>query len=216
MNNNNVHFNKHLNLLMKALNSAEIKCINHAENCLEIFFNDNQKEFILNMLSQIDTCKNSFIFKARKSGVQKEISVTITFKRNIAINCNLLISYINNDFHTYNLNTFNKIDLILDSFNIDNTTLTVQKNTYVENGYLVTFNQQMTKEQFESQENFVYENEELKSRLIHTICTKNEDGTYDVTYGLLYKSENELHNLLRIENKNTISTVKKLKRTLIK
>ena len=185
----NTSCNSDLNLLMRTLKSLGINCINPTEESLEIFFNDNQQELVLNMLSQIDTCKSGFVFRVRKSGDQKIKSATVKFKRNMNISCGLLTNYLNADFHKYNLNTFNKIDLILDSFNYDDITLSIQKNMDIENEFLITLSQKMTKEQLENKENIIFDNEELYPRLIHTICTQNQDGTYSVTYGLLYNNE---------------------------
>lgn len=211
MNFENKSFNANLNKLMKSLNSLEIMCESKSINSLEIFFDDNQKELVLNMVSQVNSDKNGFVFNVRKSGDKKTKSILITFFRNMDLSCKLLDGFLHAENYSYCLNAFNKLDIILDSFPYDNITLSIQKNMDIKDGYLVTFNQTLTNEQINGNDNIVLNNEELKSRLIHTIYSKNEDNTYNATYGIIYSDENDLNNLLVMKNTNTVS--KKLVRT---
>lgn len=213
MNSNNIVYNSNLIKLNKKLNLMGIKNITHTNNSIEIFFDEEQKEVILNMISQIDTPKNGFIFKSHKEGEKTIKSVLVTFYRDMNLNCELLNGYLENRFDLNNLNSFNKIDIIQDSLSYNNVNFAIKKNYDVLDKYLVTFNFIMTKEQLDSNNNFVLNNEELNPKLIHTICQKNEDDTYNVTYSLLYENENDLDNLLTIKNENT--NTKRLVKQLI-
>lgn len=213
MNSNNVVYNANLIQLGKKLNKLGINTINHSKNDIEIFFDDTQKDIILNTLSQVDTHKNGFIFKTIKKGDQRIKSVLITFYRNMDLSCDFLNGCLDNKYDLFNLNNFNKIDLILDTFPYDNIEFSIKKNFDIRDKYLITFKLVMTEEQLNKNENFISDNDEFSSRLVHTICTKNQDGNYDVTYGLLYENEEDLDNLLTIKNENTYS--KKLVKQLI-
>ena len=213
MDTNHTIYNSNLIKLNKKLNSMGIKSNSYNNNNIEIFYNEEQKELILNMISQIDTSKNGFIFKSHKDGEKNIKSVLITFYRDMNLNCELLNGYLENRYDLSNLNNFNKIDIILDSLSYTDMNFAIKKNYDILDKYLVTFNFIMTKEQLENNNNFVLNNEELNPRLIHTICQKNEDNTYNVTYSLLYENENDLDNLLTIKNENT--NTKKLVKQLI-
>lgn len=211
----NVILNRNLIILINNLKTYGIECSGIRNNSIEIFFDDNQKELILNMLSQIDSSKNGFIFKIAKKDNQKIKSVIVSFYRNLDLSCEFLNGYLDNDYLAHNLNAFNKLDIILDSFPYDNVTFTIQKNTQIKNGYLVTVNQNMPKEQMNGDENIVLNTDELKKRIIHTICLNNNDDSYNITYDLLYKDEEDLDNLLTIKNTNTNTKPKKLVKQLV-
>lgn len=213
MNSNNVVYNANLIQLGKKLNNLGINTINHSGNDIEIFFDDTQKDIVLNMLSQVNTHKNGFVFKTIKRVDQRIKSVLVTFYRNIDLSCSFLNGCLDNKYDLFNLNSFNKIDLILDSFPYDNIEFSIQKNFDIRDKYLITFKLVMTEEQLNKNESFISNSNELSSRLVHTICTKNQDGNYDVTFGLLYETEEDLDNLLTIKNENT--NKKKLVRQLI-
>lgn len=213
MNNDNKCFNVSLYKLMNSLNTLGIKCKSNNRYNLEIFFNDTQKELVLNMLSQVNSDKNGFTFNITKSGDKKIKSAEVTFFRNIDLSCRLLDGFLHKENYSYCLNAFNKLDIILESFPYDNITLSIKKNMDVKEGFYVTFNQTLTSDQL-NEDNLVLNNEELSSRLIHTIYSKNKDGSYNVTYGLIYNDENDLNNLLII--KNTNATSKKLIKTIVK
>lgn len=213
MNSNNVVYNTNLIQLGKKLNNLGINTINHSENDIEIFFDDTQKDIVLNVLSQVDTHKNGFVFKTTKKGDQRIKSVLVTFYRNMDLSCSYLNGCLDKKYDLFSLNNFNKIDLILDSFPYDNIEFSIKKNFDIRDKYLITFKLVMTEEQLNENESFISNSDELSSRLVHTICKKNQDNSYDVTFGLLYANEEDLDNLLTIKNENTHS--KKLVKQLI-
>jgi len=215
MKHENIAFNTNLNILKNQLNALGISCLNHEQNDIEIFFNDDQKELILNMLSQIDSSKNGFTFKILKDNDQVIKSVLVKFFRNMDLSCEFLNNYLNNAYYSSNLNVFNKIDVILDSFPFDEVVFSIDKNTNIRDKFLVSFSSIVTEEQLNGEENFVLENEELKDRIVHTICSKRDDNCYNVTYDLLYQNENDLDNLLTLNNKKTNTSSKKLVKQLI-
>lgn len=211
MKNTNLSLNYTLNLLTKRLNNLGIKTNITGENSLEIIYNEEQKEYVLNMISQIDTNKNGFEFKKRKSNEQNINSVNITFYRNINTTCELLMYYMDSKIGTYNINTFNKIDLSLDTFTYEDAMISIKKNIDANNKYMVTITKEITKDELLEKGNVILNNEILNSKLVHIIVREKINGNYIISNTLLFQEEKELSDLLYINNNNIKTLVRKKK-----
>lgn len=211
MKNTNLSFNQTLNLLVKTLNNLGIKTNITAENSIEIIYNEEQKEEILNMLSQIDTDKNGFEFIKTKNKGQTINTINVTFYRNINVTCELLMYYINSSIGTYNINTLNKIDLALDTFSYEDTTISIKKNIDTNNGYLVTITKEISKEEAEEKNHIISNDEILNSKLIHIIVQQKENGNCIISNTIFFKNEKDLSDLLCVKKENTKNLVRKKK-----
>lgn len=211
MENKKISLNYTLNLLTKRLNILGIKANITGENSLEIIYNEEQKEYVLNMISQIDTNKNGFEFKKIKNNEQNINSVNITFYRNINTTCELLMYYIDSKLGTYNINTFNKIDLALDSFTDEDAIISIKKNIDANNKYMVTITKEISKNEFLEKGHIILNSEILNSKLVHIIVKENKNGNYIISNTLLFQDEKELNDLLYIKNDKSKTLVRRKK-----
>lgn len=211
MENKKISLNYTLNLLTKRLNILGIKANITGENSLEIIYNEEQKEYVLNMISQIDTNKNGFEFKKIKNNEQNINSVNITFYRNINTTCELLMYYIDSKLGTYNINTFNKIDLALDSFTDEDAIISIKKNIDANNKYMVTITKEISKNEFLEKGHIILNSEILNSKLVHIIVKENKNGNYIISNTLLFQDEKELNDLLYIKNDKAKTLVRRKK-----
>ena len=184
-----------LQLLVNKLNSSNIPTRGTRYNELEIFYNEANKDIILNLLSTIKSNKIGYNFKKEKESK----SVIINFGSRISIDEEYLAKLLNNPIPTDTTN-YTIIDNILDNYSLDNIDLSIQDNMEYKGNYLVTISEILNKEDIENNNTYVFNNN-LTNNIIHTIVRPEPNNKYKITYRLLYSNINELSSLLKSNNK---------------
>ena len=184
-----------LQLLVNKLNSSNIPTRGTRYNELEIFYNEDNKDIVLNILNTIKTNKIGYKFKKEKESK----SVIINFGSRISIDEEYLTKLLNNPIYIDTTN-YTIIDNIIDTYSSDNIDLSIQDNMEYKGNYLVTISEILDKEDIENNNTYVVNNN-LTSNIIHTIVSPEPNNKYKITYRLLYSNINELSSLLKTNNK---------------
>ncbi len=184
-----------LQLLVNKLNSSNIPTRGTRYNELEIFYNEDSKDIVLNILNTIKTNKIGYKFKKEKESK----SVIINFGSRISIDEEYLTKLLNNPIYIDTTN-YTIIDNIIDTYSSDNIDLSIQDNMEYKGNYLVTISEILDKEDIENNNTYVVNNN-LTSNIIHTIVSPEPNNKYKITYRLLYSNINELSSLLKTNNK---------------
>ena len=187
--------NYELQLLANKLNSNNIPTRSTNYNELEIFYDENNKDVVLNLLSTIKNNKIGYKFKS----IKEKKSVIINFGSRININVEYLTKLLNTTIPTDTTN-YTIIDNILDNYSVDNIDLSIQENMEYKNNYLVTISEILDKEDMENNNTFVVKNN-LTNNIIHTIVRPEPNNKFKITYRLLYSNINDLSNLLISDKK---------------
>lgn len=187
--------NYELQLLVNKLNSNNIPTRSTNYNELEIFYDENNKDVVLNLLSTIKNNKIGYKFKS----IKEKKSVIINFGSRININVEYLTRILNTTIPTDTTN-YTIIDNILDNYSVDNIDLSIQENMEYKNNYLVTISEILDKEDIENNNTFVVKNN-LTNNIIHTIVRPEPNNKFKITYRLLYSNINDLSNLLISDKK---------------
>lgn len=187
--------NYELQLLVNKLNSSNIPTRSTNYNELEIFYDENNKDVVLNLLSTIKNNKIGYKFKRIKNNK----SVTINFGSRININVEYLTRILNTTIPTDTTN-YTIVNNILDNYSVDNIDLSIQENMEYKNNYLVTISEILDKEDIENNNTFVVNNN-LTNNIIHTIVRPEPNNKFKITYRLLYSNINDLSNLLISDKK---------------
>lgn len=187
--------NYELQLLVNKLNSSNIPTRSTNYNELEIFYDENNKDVVLNLLSTIKNNKIGYKFKRIKNNK----SVTINFGSRININVEYLTRILNTTIPTDTTN-YTIVNNILDYYSVNNIDLSIQENMEYKNNYLVTISEILDKEDIENNNTFVVKNN-LTNNIIHTIVRPEPNNKFKITYRLLYSNINDLSNLLISDKK---------------
>ena len=187
--------NYELQLLANKLNSNNIPTRSTNYNELEIFYDENSKDVVLNLLSTIKNNKIGYKFKS----IKEKKSVIINFGSRININVEYLTRILNTTIPTDTTN-YTIVDNILDYYSVDNIDLSIQENMEYKNNYLVTISEILDKEDIENNNTFVVKNN-LTNNIIHTIVRPEPNNKFKITYRLLYSNINDLSNLLISDKK---------------
>lgn len=187
--------NYELQLLVNKLNSNNIPTRSTNYNELEIFYDENNKDVVLNLLSTIKNNKIGYKFKRIKNNK----SVTINFGSRININVEYLTRILNTTIPTDTTN-YTIVNNILDYYSVNNIDLSIQENMEYKNNYLVTIIEILDKEDIENNNTFVVKNN-LTNNIIHTIVRPEPNNKFKITYRLLYSNINDLSNLLISDKK---------------
>lgn len=187
--------NYELQLLVNKLNSNNIPTRSTNYNELEIFYDENNKDVVLNLLSTIKNNKIGYKFKRIKNNK----SVTINFGSRININVEYLTRILNTTIPTDTTN-YTIVNNILDYYSVNNIDLSIQENMEYKNNYLVTISEILDKEDIENNNTFVVKNN-LTNNIIHTIVRPEPNNKFKITYRLLYSNINDLSNLLISDKK---------------
>lgn len=187
--------NYELQLLANKLNSNNIPTRSTNYNELEIFYDENNKDVVLNLLSTIKNNKIGYKFKS----IKEKKSVIINFGSRININVKYLTRILNTTIPTDTTN-YTIVNNILDYYSVDNIDLSIQENMEYKNNYLVTISEILDKEDIENNNTFVVKNN-LTNNIIHTIVRPEPNNKFKITYRLLYSNINDLSNLLISDKK---------------
>ena len=187
--------NYELQLLANKLNSNNIPTRSTNYNELEIFYDENNKDVVLNLLSTIKNNKIGYKFKS----IKEKKSVIINFGSRININVEYLTKILNNTIPTDTTN-YTIVNNILDYYSVNNIDLSIQENMEYKNNYLVTISEILDKEDIENNNTFVVKNN-LTNNIIHTIVRPEPNNKFKITYRLLYSNINDLSNLLISDKK---------------
>lgn len=187
--------NYELQLLANKLNSNNIPTRSTNYNELEIFYDENNKDVVLNLLSTIKNNKIGYKFKS----IKEKKSVIINFGSRININVEYLTRILNTTIPTDTTN-YTIVNNILDYYSVDNIDLSIQENMEYKNNYLVTISEILDKEDIENNNTFVVKNN-LTNNIIHTIVRPEPNNKFKITYRLLYSNINDLSNLLISDKK---------------
>ena len=187
--------NYELQLLANKLNSNNMPTRSTNYNELEIFYDENSKDVVLNLLSTIKNNKIGYKFKS----IKEKKSVIINFGSRININVEYLTRILNTTIPTDTTN-YTIVDNILDYYSVDNIDLSIQENMEYKNNYLVTISEILDKEDIENNNTFVVKNN-LTNNIIHTIVRPEPNNKFKITYRLLYSNISDLSNLLISDKK---------------
>ena len=187
--------NYELQLLTNKLNSNNMPTRSTNYNELEIFYDENNKDVVLNLLSTIKNNKIGYKFKS----IKEKKSVIINFGSRININVEYLTRILNTPIPTDTTN-YTIVNNILDYYSVDNIDLSIQENMEYKNNYLVTISEILDKEDIENNNTFVVKNN-LTNNIIHTIVRPEPNNKFKITYRLLYSNINDLSNLLISDKK---------------
>lgn len=187
--------NYELQLLTNKLNSNNMPTRSTNYNELEIFYDENNKDVVLNLLSTIKNNKIGYKFKS----IKEKKSVIINFGSRININVEYLTRILNTTIPTDTTN-YTIVNNILDYYSVDNIDLSIQENMEYKNNYLVTISEILDKEDIENSNTFVVKNN-LTNNIIHTIVRPEPNNKFKITYRLLYSNINDLSNLLISDKK---------------
>lgn len=187
--------NYELQLLTNKLNSNNMPTRSTNYNELEIFYDENNKDVVLNLLSTIKNNKIGYKFKS----IKEKKSVIINFGSRININVEYLTRILNTTIPTDTTN-YTIVNNILDYYSVDNIDLSIQENMEYKNNYLVTISEILDKEDIENNNTFVVKNN-LTNNIIHTIVRPEPNNKFKITYRLLYSNINDLSNLLISDKK---------------
>ena len=187
--------NYELQLLTNKLNSNNMPTRSTNYNELEIFYDENNKDVVLNLLSTIKNNKIGYKFKS----IKEKKSVIINFGSRININVEYLTRILNTTIPTDTTN-YTIVNNILDYYSVDNIDLSIQENMEYKNNYLVTISEILDKEDIENNNTYVVNNN-LTNNIIHTIVRPEPNNKYKITYRLLYSDINTLSSLLTYDVK---------------
>lgn len=190
--------NYNLQVLVDTLNKKGIKSIGIDYSKLKIFYNEENKEIIFNLINEIKTKKSGLTFTKENINNESIKSVTIDFRSKISTNVDLIQNFINYPTITDITNYLN-MDSIMDYYASQDINCTIQDNQEFKNNYLVTL-ETISKDNNIDFNSFIISNN-LQNNLIHTICKPEQNNKYKVLYRLLYETEEELYSLLPSQRK---------------
>lgn len=190
--------NYNLQVLVDTLNKKGIKSTGIDYSKLKIFYNEENKEIIFNLINEIKTKKSGLTFTKEDINNESIKSVTIDFRSKISTNVDLIQNFINYPTITDITNYLN-MDSIMDYYASQDINCTIQDNQEFKNNYLVTL-ETISKDNNIDFNSFIISNN-LQNNLIHTICKPEQNNKYKVLYRLLYETEEELYSLLPSQRK---------------
>lgn len=196
--------NHNLQMLVNKLNQEGINSLGIDYYKLKIFYNDNNKEKIFNLINELKTKKTGLTFSSELTDNENIKSVTIDFGSKTNANIDQITKIINYPTIT-DITTYLYIDSIIDNYSNKNINCIIEDNQEYKGNYLVTLEDITTSSNIDHSSFII--NNGIENNLIHIICKQDKDNKTKVLYRALYETQEDLYSLLPIDNKTKKRTL---------